>query len=43
MLVGSMQLLPLGGGFSLYKIAQGIWLRILFIALEEELKVLPFV
>ena len=35
-------LLPPGGGFSIYKTAHRIWLRILSIALEEELKVLDF-
>ena len=29
-----------GGGFSIYKTAHRIWLRILSIALEKELKVL---
>ena len=33
-------LLPPGGGFSVSKTAHRIWLRILSIALEEELKVL---
>ena len=33
----------LGGGFSIYKMAQSIRLRILRIALEEELKDLDFV
>ena len=31
-----------GGGFSVYKTARRIWLRVLSIALEEELKVLDF-
>ena len=35
-------LLPPGRGFSIYKTAHRIWLRILSIALEEELKVLDF-
>ena len=30
------------GGFSIYKTAQKIWLRILSIALEEKLQVLDF-
>ena len=34
------QSLPSDGGFSLCKTAQSIWVRILSIALEEELKVL---
>ena len=41
MLVGSI-LLPLGRGFSIYKIVQRTWLRILPIALEEEVKVYDF-
>ena len=32
--------ISLGGGFSIHKIAHGIWLRILSVALEKELKVL---
>ena len=32
-----------GGGFSIYKTAHRIWLRILSIALEKELKVLETV
>ena len=32
--------ISLGGGFSIHKMAHGIWLRILSIALEKELKVL---
>ena len=35
-------LLPPGGGLSIYKIAHRIWLQILSIALEKELKVLDF-
>ena len=35
-------LLPPGGGFSIYKAAHRIWLRVLSRALEEELKVLDF-
>jgi len=35
--------LPPGGGFSIYKTAQRIWLSILSITLEEELRVLEFV
>ena len=31
-------LLPPGGGFSIYKTAHRIWLRILSVALEEEIK-----
>ena len=31
-----------GGGFSIYKTAHRIWLRILSIALEKKLKVLDF-
>ena len=42
MLVGSI-LLPLGRGFSIYKIVQRTWLRILPIALEEEVKVFDFI
>ena len=42
MLVGSI-LLPLGRGFNIYKILQRTWLRILPIALEEEVKVFDFV
>ena len=37
------KLLSPGGGFSIYKTAQRIWLRILFIALEGELKIFDFV
>ena len=36
-------LLPPGGGFGICKTAQRMWLRILSVALEEELKVLDFV
>jgi len=35
-------LLPPGKGFSIYKTAHGLWLKILSIALEKELKVLDF-
>ena len=35
-------LLPPGGGFSIYKTAHRVWLWILSIALEKELKVLDF-
>ena len=35
-------LLPPGGGFSIYKTAHRIWLRILSRALKEELDVLDF-
>ena len=42
MLLGSI-LLPLGRGFSIYKIVQRTWLRILPIALEEEVKVFDFI
>ena len=35
-------LLPPGEGFSIYKTAHRIWLRILSVALEKELKVLDF-
>ena len=33
---------PRGEGFSIYKTAHRIWLRILSIALERELKVLDY-
>jgi len=36
-------LLPPGGDFSIYKRADRIWLRILSVALEGELKVLDYV
>ena len=36
-------LFPPGGGFSIYKAVQRIWLKILSIALKEDLKVLEFV
>ena len=36
-------LLPPGGDFGIYKIAHRIWLRILSVAHEEELKVLDYV
>ena len=42
MLVGSI-LLPLGRGFSIYKIVQRTWLRILPIAPQEEVKVFDFI
>ena len=44
MLAGNIQLTSsTSGGFSICKTAQKIWLRILSIALEAELKVLDFV
>ena len=38
----SRKLLPPGGSFSLYKTAKRVWLRILSIVLEEELKVIDY-
>ena len=38
----SSSLLPPGGAFGSYKTAHRIWLRILSIALEKELKALDF-
>ena len=36
------QFLPSAGGFNSHETAQGTWLRVLSIALEEGLKVLDF-
>ena len=36
------QLLPPGGGFSIYKTVHRIWLRILSIALEKEVRFLEY-
>ena len=44
MVVGSIHLtLPHGGGFSICETVQGAFLKVLSIALEEELKVFDFV